>query len=47
MVINPLLRPYFLPGGGGGIVGVPLDSHDLLRVQVLSLKLGTTNYLES
>ena len=27
MVNNPLIRPYFL--GGGGIGGVPLDSHDL------------------
>ena len=27
MVNSPLIRPYFL--GGGGIGGVPLDSHDL------------------
>ena len=27
MVNSPLIRPYFL-GGGGGIGGVPLDSHD-------------------
>ena len=26
MVNSPLIRPYFL--GGGGIGGVPLDSHD-------------------
>ena len=26
VVNNPLIRPYFL--GGGGIGGVPLDSHD-------------------
>ncbi len=26
-MVNPLIRPYFL--GGGGIGGVPLDSHDL------------------
>ena len=26
MINNPLIRPYFL--GGGGIRGVPLDSHD-------------------
>ena len=26
MVNNPLIRPYFL--GGGGIGGVPLDSHE-------------------
>ena len=30
MVNNPLVRPYFL--GGGGIGGVPLDSHDVLEV---------------
>ena len=27
VVNNPLIRPYFL--GGGGIGGVPLDSHDI------------------
>ena len=26
---NPLIKPYFL---GGGILGVPLDSHDCLRL---------------
>ena len=26
VVNNPLIRPYFL--GGGGIGGVPLDSHE-------------------
>ena len=26
VVNNPLIRPYFL--GGGGLGGVPLDSHD-------------------
>ena len=26
MVNSPLIRPYFL--GGGGIGGVPLDSHE-------------------
>ncbi len=29
-VNNPLIRPYFL-GGGGGIGGVPLDSHDNIK----------------
>ncbi len=28
VVNNPLIRPYFL--GGGGIGGVPLDSHDTI-----------------
>ena len=28
MVNSPLIRPYFLGGGGG--IGVPLDSHDLM-----------------
>ena len=27
MVNSPLIRPYFL--GGGGIGGVPLGSHDI------------------
>ena len=27
MVNSPLIRPYLL--GGGGIGGVPLDSHDV------------------
>ena len=35
---NPLPRPYFL--GGGGIGGVPLDSHDPC------LAWGNTNYCE-
>ena len=25
---NPLIRPYFLGGGGGGILGIPLDFHE-------------------
>ena len=29
MVNSPLIRPYFL--GGGGIGGVPLDSHEKPR----------------
>ena len=34
MVVNhPLTRPYFL--GGGGIGGVPLDSHDISQVCLL------------
>ena len=35
MVNSPLIRPYFL--GGGGIGGVPLDSHDP------TYTLGSTN----
>ena len=30
MVNSPLLRPYLL--GGGGIGGVPLDSHDICKL---------------
>ena len=30
MVNNPLIRPYFL--GGGGIGVAPLDSHDFLWI---------------
>ena len=33
MVKNPLIRPYFL--GGGGIGGVPLDSHDNIQFSKL------------
>ena len=35
MVNSPLIRPYFL--GGGGIGGVPLDSHDILKQRKLSI----------
>ena len=35
MVNSPLIRPYFL-GGGGGIGGVPLDSHENCWNQHLS-----------
>ncbi len=34
VVNNPLIRPYFL--GGGGIGGVPLDSHDSQPKQLTS-----------
>ena len=46
MVNSPLIRPYFLGGGGGGIGGVPLDSHEhgffnmLLLVIVMAPKQG-------
>ena len=31
MVNNPLIRPYFLGGGGIGMLG-PLDSHDFFQL---------------
>ena len=36
MVNSPLIRPYFL--GGGGIGGVPLDSHDNIKITTNSLR---------
>ena len=37
MVNSPLIKPYFL--GGGGIGGVPLDSHDSRIFQVFCQSL--------
>ena len=38
VVNNPLIRPYFL--GGGGIGGVPLDSHDFAQLGYVSFPGG-------
>ena len=39
MVVNPLIRPYFL-GGGGGIGVLPLDSHEI-RSRAWGMLLGS------
>ncbi len=41
MANNPLIRPYFL--GGGGIGGVPLDSHEHLQKLRGSIKMATSS----
>ena len=43
MVNSPLIRPYFL--GGGGIGGVPLDSHESICIYIYYIYICIFTYL--